>query len=69
MDDPVGGSFAVLMPEVTAGLDDELQHISGLQSDAMDLNARGRQILRQGLAQILLTQRTINTIWPPVVDD
>lgn len=70
MDDPVGGSFAVLMPEVTGGLDDELQHIEGLQSDATDLNARGRQILRQGLTQILLTQRTINTIWPPApVDD
>jgi hypothetical protein len=69
MDDPVGGSFAVLMPEVTAGLADEQQHIQGLQSDATDLHARGKQILRQGLAQILLTQLTINTIWPPVVDD
>ncbi len=70
MDDPVGGSFAVLMPEVTAGLDDELQHIEGLRSDATDLNARGKSILRQALTQILLTQRTINTIWPPApVDD
>jgi hypothetical protein len=69
MQDDAGGSFAALMPEVTAGLADEQQHIQGLQSDATDLNVRGRQILRQGLTQILLTQLTINTIWPPVVDD
>ncbi len=70
MDDPLGGSFAALMPVITSGLDDELQHIDGLRTDATDLNARGRSILRQALTQILLTQRTINTIWPPApVDD
>lgn len=69
MDDPVGGSFAALMPEITAGLDDELQHIDGLRTDATDLNARGKSILRQALTQILLTQRTINTIWPPAPVD
>lgn len=70
MDDPVGGSFAALMPVVTAGLDDELQHIDGLRTDATDLNARGKSILRQALTQILLTQRSINAIWPPApVDD
>ena len=70
MDDPVGGSFAVLMPVITAGLDDELQHIEGLRADATDLNARGKSILRQALTQILLTQRSINAIWPPApVDD
>jgi len=70
MDDPVGGSFAALMPVITAGLDDELQHIDGLRTDATDLNARGKSILRQALTQILLTQRSINAIWPPApVDD
>ena len=70
MDDPVGGSFAALMPVITSGLDDELQHIEGLRSDATDLNARGKSILRQALTQILLTQRSINAIWPPApVDD
>jgi len=70
MDDPVGGSFAVLMPEITSGLTDELQHIQGLRTDATDLNARGKSILGQALVQVLLTQNTINTIWPPApVDD
>ena len=70
MDDPVGGSFGALMPVITSGLDDELQHIEGLRSDATDLNARGKSILRQALTQILLTQRSINAIWPPAsVDD
>ena len=66
MDDPVGGSFAVLMPYIVGGLDDELQHIDGLRADATDLNARGKSILRQAQVQILLTERTINTLWPPV---
>ena len=41
----------------------------GLRTDATDLSLRGKSILRQALTQILLTQRSINTIWPPVVDD
>jgi hypothetical protein len=65
----VGGSFAPLMPEVTQGLDDEMQHIDGLRSDATDLDARGKSILRQAETQILFTERTINTIWPPVPAD
>jgi hypothetical protein len=65
----VGGSFAPLMPEVTMGLDDEMQHIDGLQSDATDLDVRGKSILRQAEVQTLLTERTINTIWPPVPAD
>ena len=70
MDDPVGGSFAALMPEITSGLTDEIQHIQGLRTDATDLNVRGKSILRQALTQILLTQRSINAIWPPApVDD
>ena len=68
-DDPVGGSFAALMPEVTFGLDDEIQHIEGLRSDATDLDARGRSILRQAETQVVFTQRTINQIWPPVPAD
>jgi hypothetical protein len=59
-------TFATLMPEVTQGIDDELQHIDGLQSDATDLSAKAKSILRQGEVQILLTERTINTFWPPV---
>jgi len=65
----VGGSFATLMPQVSAGLGDELQHVQGLRSDATDLTAKGKSILRQALVQTLLTQNTINTVWPPVPAD
>jgi hypothetical protein len=61
-----GGSFAPLMPTVTAGLDDEIQGIDGLRSDATDLRPRGKTILRAAESQIVLTEHTINTIWPPV---
>jgi hypothetical protein len=61
-----GGSFAPLMPTVTQGLDDEIQGAAGLLSDATNLGARGPGILRNAQAQILLTERTINTLWPPV---
>jgi hypothetical protein len=62
----VVGGFAGLMPQVTAGLDDETQHIEGLRSDATDLRPRGASMLRQAEVQILLTERTINAFWPPV---
>ena len=62
-DETVG--FAALMPEVTQGIDDELQHIDGLQADATDLRPRGKTILRQAEAQTIFTERTINTLWPP----
>jgi hypothetical protein len=65
----VAAGFAALMPQVTQGLDDEMQHIDGLRSDATDLDARGKSTLRQGETQILFTERTINTIWPPVPAD
>jgi hypothetical protein len=66
MDDAIGGSFAALMPFITGGLDDELQHIDGLRTDATDLNARGKSILRQAQVQILLTHHAIDLLWPPV---
>jgi hypothetical protein len=65
----VGGSFAALMPQVTLGLDDEMQHIDSLRSDAPDLSARGKSILRQAETQILFTERAINTTWPPLPAD
>lgn len=64
LDEPTPG-FAALMPTVTMGLDDEMQHIDGLRSDATDLDTRGKSILRQAETQAIFTERTINTIWPP----
>jgi len=48
---------------------DEAQQIRGLQADATDLTAGGARMLQLALAQSLLTQTTVNTIWPPVIDD
>jgi len=68
-----GGEDAVtigtVMPQVVPQLDDEIQQIRGLQSDATDLRPGGKAILRAGLTQALLTELTINTIWPPVGED
>ena len=47
-------------------LDDEIQHIDGLASDATDLRPGGSRILTKGRAQIVQTEATINTLWPPV---
>jgi hypothetical protein len=62
-------SFATVMPTVPPTLDDEIQQIKGLQAGAKDLRPGGSKILRDALAQTLLTENTINTIWPPVVGD
>jgi hypothetical protein len=58
--------FATLMPEVTQQIDDEIQHVDGLLSDATDLRPRGRTSLGRARAQLVGTEGTINTIWPPV---
>jgi hypothetical protein len=62
-------TFDVAMPGLTLFLDDEIQHINGLQSDATDLRPGGSRILTKGLAQIQATETTINTFWPPAIDD
>jgi hypothetical protein len=64
--EPVG--FATVMPAVIATLDDEIQQIKGLIADATDLRPGGMKLLRSGLAQTLLTQNTMNTYWPPVIE-
>jgi hypothetical protein len=58
--------FASLMPQVTQQIDDEIQHVDGLLSDATDLRPRGRTMLSRARAEIVGTEGTINTIWPPV---
>jgi len=62
-------TFDLAMPQVTAMLDDEMQQIDGLQSDAVDLSAGGRRTLGDAAAQILLTRRKVNSYWPPQTDD
>ncbi|MDA0159907.1 hypothetical protein OM076_06520 [Solirubrobacter ginsenosidimutans] len=62
-------SFATVMPGVLPQLDDENQQIRGLQTDATDLRPGGKSLLALALAQNAHTAQTINTYWPPVIDD
>jgi hypothetical protein len=62
-------SFGTVMPGVIPGLDDEIQQIKGLKSDAKDLRPGGTKIINSALSQTLLTELQINTYWPPVIDD
>jgi hypothetical protein len=61
-----GGTFEAVMPQVVGMIDDELQQIDGLQSDATDLRPGAKKILRAAEVQALLTQRQVNTYWPPL---
>jgi hypothetical protein len=61
-----GGTFGAVMPQVVGMIDDELAQIDGLQSDATDLRPGAKKILRAAEAQALITQRQVNTYWPPL---
>ena len=61
-----GGTFDAVMPRVAGMIDDELQQIDGLQSDATDLRPGAKKMLRAAEAQALLTQRKVNTCRPPL---
>jgi hypothetical protein len=62
-------TFATVMPGLLGHLDDENQQLKALQADAADLRPGGRRTLALALAQNALTAQTVNTYWPPVVDD
>ena len=62
----VGGAFDAAMPQVVGMIDDELQQIDGLQADATDLRPGAKKILRAAEVQALLTQKQVNTYWPPL---
>jgi hypothetical protein len=62
-------TIATMMPGNLALLDDEIQQIKGLQSDATDLTPGGDKALTQALTQTTATETSINTIWPPVTED
>ena len=63
------GHLRHVMPTLPVFLDDELQHIDGLQADATDLRPGGTRILTKARAHIVATEATINTFWPPVIED
>jgi hypothetical protein len=62
-------TFDLAMPGLILFLDDEIQHIDGLVSDATDLRPGGTRILGQARTQIQATETTINTVWPPATED
>jgi hypothetical protein len=65
-EDAAAPTFDILMPAVIPDLDDEIQGIEGLKSDATDLTAGGRRLLNAAEAQIERTKAFVNTHWPPV---
>ena len=57
--------FATLMPGIVPDLDDELQQVGGvLQGGA--LTPGEKKIMNEADAQVIKTERTVNTFWPPV---
>jgi hypothetical protein len=62
-------TFDTTMPGLILFLDDEIQHVDGLQSDATDLRPGGTRILTQARTQISATEANINATWPPVTED
>jgi hypothetical protein len=62
-------TFATSMPLAIPSLDDEMQQIKGLQSDATDLRPGGQTILTRALAETQATENQINTLWPPATED
>lgn len=67
--DDEAASFATVMPGVIGHVDDEMQQIRGLQADATDLTPGGTRLLTLALGQSALTSVTVNSYWPPVVED
>jgi hypothetical protein len=62
-------TFATSMPLAIPSLDDEMQQIKGLQTDATDLRPGGLNILTKALAQTQATENQINTLYPPEIED
>jgi hypothetical protein len=61
--------FDMAMPGLTLFLDDEIQQIDALQSDAADLPPGAKRILTKARAKIAATKAQINALWPPVTED
>jgi hypothetical protein len=59
-------TFASVMPPYASYLDDELQAITGTQTDATDLTAGGRRLLTAANAQVTRTKSVVSANWPIV---
>ena len=62
----VANGFDTVMPDVAGQLDDELQAIDGTRTEASDLTAGGRRVLKKSGAQVERTRLTVNAAWPPI---
>jgi hypothetical protein len=63
--DAVVPDFPTLMPGVAGDVGDEIQEIQGETANGAVVPT-GKKILKDALVQDVLTQNTINTLWPPV---
>lgn len=61
-----GSTFDTAMPQVSLMLAGELQQIDEMQDDGAELLPAAVQMLRDAELRILLTQRRIDSYWPPV---
>jgi hypothetical protein len=68
-DGPVVATFETVMPNAIDQLDDELQAIDGIKSDAEDLTAGGRRLLTAATTQIARTRGVVNRTWPPIPEE
>jgi hypothetical protein len=65
-DGPVVATFETVMPQVIPQLDDELQAIDGLRSDATGLTPAARGYLGAAGTRIARTRATVKRLWPPI---
>jgi hypothetical protein len=63
---PVVSTFETVMPNAVDQLDDELQAIDGLKSDATDITADGRRLLSTATTHVAKTRGVVNRTWPPI---
>jgi hypothetical protein len=62
---PVASDFSTLMPGLIPDLDDELQQVEGLLNGGA-LTPGEKRIMNLADSQVLRTERTVNTFWPPL---
>lgn len=63
---PVATTFDTLMPDVVPDLDDEVQSIEVLKTDATDITPGGLKLLNAAETQIGKTKTFVNNTWPPL---
>jgi hypothetical protein len=62
---PVAAGFDTLMPGIVPDLDDEIQQTTGLLKGGA-LTPGEKRIMKLANAQVLQTENTVNTYWPPL---